>query len=178
MKLEVDTKMFIDSLKQPKSKGLAASVNGKGKILDSGMSEVDGIPNMQLNPGSNSEVSSNNDMTSMTSMQPANTTQTTNDNDNVQTIVDKVVQITNPPTVVTATPSRSNKNATCTFKHEKPKLPLFAGDVWEYAIFRSGFKHAIEAQYSERDAITLLRTCLKDKPLELIKGIGSDYDAA
>ena len=29
-----------------------------------------------------------------------------------------------------------------------------------------------------RDAITLLRTCLKDKPQELIKGIGSDYDGA
>ena len=26
--------------------------------------------------------------------------------------------------------------------------------------------------------MTLLRTCLLDKPLELIKGIGSDYDAA
>ena len=33
-------------------------------------------------------------------------------------------------------------------------------------------------RYTKRDAITLLRTCLKDKPLELIKGIGSDYDAA
>ena len=29
-----------------------------------------------------------------------------------------------------------------------------------------------------RDAITFLRTCLQDKPLELIKGIGQDYDAA
>ena len=63
-------------------------------------------------------------------------------------------------------------------KHEKPKLPVFAGDVREYAIFRSDFKHATEARYSKRDAITLLRTCLKDKPLELIKGIGSDYEAA
>ena len=46
------------------------------------------------------------------------------------------------------------------------------------AIFRSDFKHAIEAKYTKRDVITLLRTCLRDKPLELIKGIGSDYDAA
>ena len=36
----------------------------------------------------------------------------------------------------------------------------------------------IESRYSKRDAITLLRTCLKEKPLELIKGIGSDYDPA
>ena len=66
----------------------------------------------------------------------------------------------------------------CTFKLEKPKLPVFAGNVRDYAIFRSDFKHAIEAKYSKRDSITLLRTCLRDKPLELIKGIGSDYDAA
>ena len=46
-----------------------------------------------------------------------------------------------------------------------------------YAIFRSDFKHAINARYTKRDAITLLRTCLKDKTLDLIKGIGSDYDA-
>jgi len=39
-------------------------------------------------------------------------------------------------------------------------------------------KHAIESQYSRRDAITFLRICLQGKPLELIKGIGSDYDAA
>ena len=57
-------------------------------------------------------------------------------------------------------------------------MPSFSGDVREYAIFRSDFKHAIEARYTKRDAITMLRTCLKDKPLELIKGIGSDYEAA
>ena len=61
---------------------------------------------------------------------------------------------------------------------EKPKLPKFAGDVREYAIFRADFKHAIESRYAKRDAITLLRTCLMEKPLDLIKGIGSDYDAA
>ena len=40
------------------------------------------------------------------------------------------------------------------------------------------FKHATESRYSKRDSITLLCICLKDKPLELIKGIGSDYKAA
>ena len=70
------------------------------------------------------------------------------------------------------------KNETCGFKMEKPKMPKFSGDVREYAIFRSDFKHAIDARYSKRDAITFLRTCLQGKPLDLIKGIGSDYDAA
>jgi hypothetical protein len=36
----------------------------------------------------------------------------------------------------------------------------------------------VDKRYGKRDAITLLRTCLQGKPLELIKGIGSDYDAA
>ena len=61
---------------------------------------------------------------------------------------------------------------------QQPKLPKFSGDVREYVIFRADFKHTIESRYSKRDAITLLRTCLKEKPLELIQGIGSDYDAA
>ena len=76
-------------------------------------------------------------------------------------------------------PSTSTTHAgTCTFKLEKPKLPVFAGNVRDYAIFHSDFKHVIEAKYSKRDAITLLRRCLHDKLLELIKGLGSDYDAA
>ena len=70
------------------------------------------------------------------------------------------------------------KEETCGFKMEKPKMPKFSGDVREYAIFRSDFNHAIDARYSKRDAITFLRTCLQGKPLDLIKGIGSDYDAA
>lgn len=57
-------------------------------------------------------------------------------------------------------------------------MPKFYGDVMEYAIFRADFKHAIESWYSKQDAITFLRTCLQGKPLELIKGIGLDYDAA
>ena len=48
-------------------------------------------------------------------------------------------------------------------------VPVFAGNVKDYAIFRSDFKHAIEAKYAKRDAVTLLRTCLRDKQLELIK---------
>ena len=53
-------------------------------------------------------------------------------------------------------------------------LPVYAKNVRDYAIFRSDFKHAIEAKYRKKDAIMLLR----DKRLELIKGIGSDCNAA
>ncbi|XP_068747415.1 uncharacterized protein [Montipora capricornis] len=72
----------------------------------------------------------------------------------------------------------NDNSAACGFKLERPKLPVFAGNVRNYGIFRSDFKHAIEAKYSKRDSITLLRPSLGDKPLELITGIGSDYDAA
>ena len=75
----------------------------------------------------------------------------------------------------------NNQNTTgdsCGFKMEKPKMPRFSRDIREYAIFKADFKHAIESKYSTRDAITFLRTCLQGKPLELIKGIGTDYTAA
>ena len=64
----------------------------------------------------------------------------------------------------------------CGFQMEKPKFPKFSGDVRDYVIFRADFKHTIESRYIKRDAITLLqtKTCFKDKPLELIQGIGSD----
>ena len=59
----------------------------------------------------------------------------------------------------------ASKSGTCGFKMEKPKMPKLAGDVREYAIFRTDFKHAIESKYNERDATTYLRTCLPEKPL-------------
>lgn len=52
-------------------------------------------------------------------------------------------------------------------------LPVYAENVRDSAIFRSDFKHALEAKYTKKDAIMLLRV----KRLELIKGIGSDCDA-
>ena len=64
------------------------------------------------------------------------------------------------------------------FRIEKPKMPKFAGDVREFGTFRADFKHLIEKRYSKRDAITILRSSLQGKPLEMIKGIGQDYDAA
>ena len=77
-----------------------------------------------------------------------------------------------PPPLAAAGSSQS-----C-FKMEKPKLPRFVGDVRDYCVFRSDFKHLIDCRYTKRDAITILRSCLQGRPLELIRGIGSDYDAA
>ena len=70
------------------------------------------------------------------------------------------------------------KTEKCAFKVDKPNLPKFSGDVREFAVFREDFKYIIECRYSKRDSMALLRTCLEGKPLELIKGIGGDYDAA
>jgi hypothetical protein len=95
-----------------------------------------------------------------------------NDVSNAQIGTTNILETTNAST------KAINSEQSCGFQLEKPKLPKFSGDVREYVIFRADFKHTIESRYSKRDAITLLRTCLKDKPLELIQGIGSDYDAA
>ena len=56
-------------------------------------------------------------------------------------------------------------------------MPKFWGDVREFAIFKADFKHLVEARYSKCDSITILRASLNRKPLELIKGIGHDYNA-
>ena len=61
---------------------------------------------------------------------------------------------------------------------EKPSLPKFSGVIREYATFKSGFKHNLEARYGKRESLTILRSTLHGKPLDMIKGIGLDYDAA
>ncbi|CAB3985756.1 Hypothetical predicted protein, partial [Paramuricea clavata] len=63
-------------------------------------------------------------------------------------------------------------------KHEKPKLPKFDGDVRQYFIFKSDFQHAVEAHCSERDTLTILRSCLNAQPAKLIEGISSDLKTA
>lgn len=57
------------------------------------------------------------------------------------------------------TKDESSVNVPCGFKMEK--MPRFAGDVRDYAIFRSDFKHTVDSRYSKRDAISLLRTSLQ-----------------
>ncbi|KAJ8036637.1 hypothetical protein HOLleu_20672 [Holothuria leucospilota] len=61
---------------------------------------------------------------------------------------------------------------------EKPKMPKFGGNVRDYHIFKSDFTHMVGKVYSKRDSITILRSALYGKPLEMVRGIGSDYDAA
>ncbi|CAB4024776.1 PREDICTED: uncharacterized protein LOC107337338 [Paramuricea clavata] len=75
-------------------------------------------------------------------------------------------------------PTSNKEVKSCAFKVEKPKLPKFSGDVRDYVMFRADYKHVVESQYSERDAITILRASLQGKLLELIKGIRCDYKAA
>ena len=181
MKLEVDAKMFIESKKQPGSNDL--DVNGdlsKGKESASSHVDKQGISSMQsVTP------SEDNDSSGMTVPQSVGQALPATGNleviNTVQTADDLQSQETNSvnnATQIACTEQSTIQTGACTFKLEKPKLPAFAGNVRDYAIFRSDFKHAIEAKHTKRDAITLLRTCLRDKPLELIKGIGSDYDAA
>ena len=110
-----------------------------------------------------------NEQNSIVDAGQENSTPPLNNEDNS---VNEIVQVPN----LVSDPSISSY--ACGFKMEKPKLPKFAGDVREYAIFKADFKHAIEARYTKRDSITFLRTCLHGKPLDLIKGIGTDYDAA
>ena len=81
--------------------------------------------------------------------------------------------LNNSTTAETASSGDKETGAACGFK-----MPKFVGDVRECAIFRADFKHANESRYSKRDSITFLHTCLQAKPLDLIKGIGSNYDAA
>ena len=59
-------------------------------------------------------------------------------------------------------------------KHEKPKLPQFHGDVRKYFIFKADFQNAVESHCSERDAITILRSCLGTEPSKLVEGISTD----
>ena len=74
--------------------------------------------------------------------------------------------------------SASNAMSECSFKIEKPKLPKFGGNIREYAMFKSDFKHIVHSNYSKKDAITLLRTCLVGKPLQLIQGLDNDLEVA
>lgn len=64
------------------------------------------------------------------------------------------------------------------YQMERPKLPTFDGDIREFCIFKADFLHAVGNRHEDMDALMILRSCLKNKPLELIRGIGHDYKAA
>ena len=98
----------------------------------------------------------------------------TNQQQEINTINDEK----NPDNSTAQERTSASGTTTCGFKMEKPKMPRFSGDVRDYVIFRADFKHAVNSRFSKRDAISLLRASLSGRLLELIKGIGSDYDAA
>ena len=58
-----------------------------------------------------------------------------------------------PPVTAENTAIPGTVNNQCNFQMEKPKLPRFAGDVRDYAIFKADFKHIVEARYGKREAI-------------------------
>ena len=90
---------------------------------------------------------------------------------------ESVVEEGNGAAVQTAEQNTS-VNRKSLLKHEKPKLPTFSGDVRKYFIFRADFKHAVETQCSDRDAITILRSCLGAEPAKLVEGISCDLESA
>ena len=174
--------MFIESVEQCGSKNLAE--NGdlskeKESALPDGVLENEGIPNMQPPTPSPSEEPHTS---GMTNIQPINQTLPEINAEKAKGTSEKEINSVQKaddkqnPVINKENTGNTSQTGACTFKLEKPKLPVFAGNVRDYAIFRSDFKHAKEAKYTKRDAITLLRTCLRDKPLELIKGIGSDWE--
>ena len=174
LRLEVDAKMFIES----KARSSASYVDLSEGQDDASKTPLDhnkGISNMQsVTPQASEEsqcISSNHQALPEDSAQQSISTANDQHNQAINEVINSSLNYSGPSTSTTYA-------GTCTFKLERPKLLVFAGNVRDYAIFRSDFKHAIEAKYSKRDAITLLRTCLRDKPFELIKGLGSDYDAA
>ncbi|XP_033646409.1 uncharacterized protein LOC117305639 [Asterias rubens] len=75
------------------------------------------------------------------------------------------------------TPKTSTASCKLRPRLERPKMPTFNGDVRDYHTFKDDFKHMIDPMYSPRDAVSILRNSLTGKPLELLKGIGTDYSA-
>lgn len=149
MRVEVQAKEYTDETETVKS----ISVSTKDDILN----DV-----VETYPGSASPPRNNSGMLGMQS----------GGNQSINTSASNTSVVNN---------QENNQNTagdSCGFKMEKPKMPKFSGDVREYTIFKANFKHAIESKYSTRDAITFLPTCLQGKPLELIKGIGTDYTVA
>lgn len=152
MRIELDAKMFIGSAEQSNSEDAdenGVSTSGKEEVSSIGVHGNDGISNMQsVNPALpvvnavDSAISANS---ASGLVDVINSAQTANDVLNLAlNNTESVVQTTGTPFVVNTAKS---DYAACTFKLEKPKLPIFSGNVRDYAIFRSDIKHMIEANY-------------------------------
>ena len=191
MDTEIQAKIYLDNLitkgKRPLKTGFARKNTSRAEPEAS----VSGISSMQLseNKGAVNDSFTNpaeiiEDVDNANVENSANNSVEQTDHHNVQSTGS--VDISQAPqshpnnSIVTETGSSddNDNSGACNFKMEKPKMPKFTGDVREYAIFRADFKHTIESRYSKRDSITFLRACLQKQPLDLIKGIGSDYNAA
>lgn len=152
MRIELDAKMFIGSAEQSNSEDAdenGASTSGKEEVSSIKVHGNDGISNMQsVNPALpvvnavDSAISANS---ASGLVDVINSAQTANEVQNLAlNNTESVVQTTGTPFVVNTAKS---DYAACTFKLEKPKLPIFSGNARDYAIFRSDIKHMIEANY-------------------------------
>ena len=152
MRIELDAKMFIGSAEQSNSEDAdenGVSTSGKEEVSSIGVHGNDGISNMQsVNqalPVVNAVHSAISANSASGLVDVINSAQTANDVQNLAlNNIESVVQTTGTPFVVNTAKS---DYAACTFKLEKPKLPIFSGNVRDYAIFRSDIKHMIEANY-------------------------------
>ena len=158
LQLEITTNDYIGKMKKNKAQALGGNVE---------QSEVAELPDAN-GESSGSQVNTGNEQ--------SETTEETTETE--QQAVNAINEGENHNNSSAQTNNNASGSATCGFKMEKPKMPRFAGDVRDYIIFRADFKHAVDSRFSKRDAISLLRTSLSGRPLDLIKGIGSDYDAA
>lgn len=152
MRIELDAKMFIGSAEQSNSEDAdenGASTSGKEEVSSIKVHGNDGISNMQsVNqalPVVNAVDSAISANSASGLVDVINSAQTANDVQNLAlNNSESVVQTTGTPFVVNTAKS---DYAACTFKLEKPKLPIFSGNVRDHAIFRSDIKHMIEANY-------------------------------
>ena len=152
MRIELDAKMFIGSAEQSNSEDAdenGASTSGKEEVSSIGVHGNDGISNMQsVNqalPVVNAVHSAISANSASGLVDVINSAQTANEVQNLAlNNTESVVQTTGTPFVVNTAKS---DYAACTFKLEKPKLPIFSANVRDYAIFRSDIKHMIEANY-------------------------------
>ena len=166
MKLEVDAKMFIESINQSGSnnlKEIGDLSKGKESVLSNGAHKSEGISNMpKITPSKDSHSSGmtviqsiDQALPDISAKQSASSVEVI---DSVHTADDMQNHAMNSVKYATLTPIASTEQLSqstfqtgaYTFKLEKPKLPVFAGNVRDYAIFRSDFKHAIEGKESTR----------------------------
>ena len=138
MSMEMGAKMYLDSFlskgKTPlKTYDTSAASKTKNKS-DAGQGSS-GIPSIQIDDDAPSVSSGDKN-------HPINTQQSTssgNDNDLPNHERGSFVAVHEVNDNM-----QTNSNAStgaCGFKMEKPKMPKFAGDVRDYAIFRADFKH-------------------------------------